>query len=192
MGIDILLSPLKELLFKYRERRRHAEYLAVQIVCVLDRYLNECCKVVADDGLCYGQRDESGRLVPQVPLPNFHPRSVELDWTAIPKKLMYSILILPNLIEEANALIGSRFEFADPPDYDEWFEERQYQYALLGANVYNVSLELRQKYGLPEREFIDVNPLEYLQNEISNIEMIRRKREEKQTVYLKSLGVNVE
>ncbi|HOO82113.1 MAG TPA: hypothetical protein PK513_06395 [Alphaproteobacteria bacterium] len=48
---------VREWLNEKRLREKHAAYLAVQIICVLDEYVGKCCEVVGDDGTIMGQPD---------------------------------------------------------------------------------------------------------------------------------------
>lgn len=62
---------------------KNARYLAIRVVCILDKFLEDCIEVVKDDGLSYGQRSAEGELRPQVntPTPPVFPEDV--DWKSI-------------------------------------------------------------------------------------------------------------
>ena len=90
---------------------------------------------------------------------------------------MYEILSFPNQIDAANHRIDGAFEYdAGPPDYEEGFEERQYQYAVLGLKAAYLADQLRTNYGVPMRECSDWNPIEYLNAQKVKIFEIRAKR----------------
>ncbi|MGH8251708.1 MAG: hypothetical protein ACREVI_13615 [Steroidobacteraceae bacterium] len=159
-----------------RTRERHARYLAIRVVCVLDKYVENCADVALDDGLCEGRRNEEGCLEPQVSPPSSPAFSEDLDWKSIDHELMYRLLSLPSEAEAANRMIAGASEHADPPDYEEVFEERQYQYAKLGLTAFALAEEIRKKYGIPSQELGDWNPAEQLTKVKGRVEEQRRKR----------------
>jgi hypothetical protein len=111
--IGSLLNWFREMLTDWRTRARHARYLAIRVVCVLDKYVGKCAEVVADDGLSYGQRDEQGCLRSQVPTPSPLDFPHDLDWMSIEHTLMYRLLSMPNEAGAANGQdrfhLGIRF-----------------------------------------------------------------------------------
>jgi hypothetical protein len=166
--------------FERGVRKRNARHLAVRVVSILDTYVDTCVRVVLDDGLSYGQRDEQGCLVPQVATPPPPSFPEELDWTSIDHQLMNRILLMPNEAQTANDKIASISEYvAHPPDYDEYFEERQYQYSTLGLTAFELGRELRKTYGIQEQQFGDWNPVERLREAKQEVEKYRKKRQER-------------
>jgi hypothetical protein len=119
----------------WSERRstgRAAHYLAVRVVCVLDQYVERCAEVVSDDGLSFGQRNPDGCLEPQVPLPGPPMFPEDVDWKSISHDLMYRLLSMSADVEGADKGIAFVWNaIACPPDYDEFFEERSYQYGRI-------------------------------------------------------------
>lgn len=99
--VGAMLTWVREVWSDRRTRGRHARYLAIRVVCVLDRYIESCAEVVSDDGLCHGQRNEQGYLVPQIPLPAPPAFPEDLDWKSIEPSLMYLILSLPSRVGRA-------------------------------------------------------------------------------------------
>ena len=170
----------------FRDRwnnKRQARYLAVRVVCVLDEFLEQCICVVADDGLCFGQRNAEGYLEPQVALPKDLSLPSNVDWRSIDHGLMYKILALPSRIKRDNRSISFAEEQSFPPDYKEVFEERQYRYACLGLDAAALSQALRKTYHIPPREFTDWDPIGYLTCEKAKIEK-RKQERDKQPVIL--------
>lgn len=164
----------------WSERRstgRAAHYLAVRVVCVLDQYVERCAEVVSDDGLSFGQRNPDGCLEPQVPLPGAPIFPEDVDWKSIGHDLMYRLLSMPAEVEEADQVIefvGSAVAF--PPDYDEFFEERSYQYGRIGLKASELADELRKIYRIPQRERGNWNPIEKLSEAIKEVEEVRQRR----------------
>ncbi|WP_167631641.1 hypothetical protein [Mariprofundus ferrooxydans] len=177
--LGVSLTVAKEWWFDSRKSKKEAEYLCIHIVCMLERFAGKCIDVVYDDGLFQGQPDKDGRRHIQVSLPDFEPESVDVEWKSLPAKLMYEILNLPSDIEIANAQINGVFEYVtSPPDYEEGFEERQYQYATLGIKSLNLAAKLRKHVGLPKREVGDWDLFKQLNDEKDKIESLRNMRVE--------------
>lgn len=129
-------------------RQRRARYLATRVVCILDPFSSRCADIVHDDGLT----DHEGISHPRETVPELHFPD-DVDWQSIDVTLMYNILSLPNEIDSANAsvtFVGD--EVASPPDFEEYFDERQYQYARLGLLSLELSDQLRKRYRLPPRD----------------------------------------
>lgn len=160
--VGSLIPWVREWLNENRLREKHAAYLAVQIVCVLDEYIGKCCEVAGDDGTNMGQpagrtKDGEAYYDPQVlpPKPPCYPEDV--DWKSIDNNLMYRLLALPNNARKTDLYIDASSEHAFPPDYEEVFESRWEGYANLGLEAIKLKEELRKKHGLPE-EKIELNP----------------------------------
>jgi hypothetical protein len=162
---------------EWRERARHARYLAIRVVCILDKYIEDCVAVTLDDGYCEGRPGgEDGTAEPQVETPPPPAFPQDLDWKCIDHELMYRLLSLPRDVEAANQRIVYASENAFPPDYDEAFEERQYQYAKLGLAAFALTEEIRKRYKIPLQETGDWNPAERLGEERKKIEEVRQAR----------------
>ena len=168
------LATLKEWWFNRRSDTRDATYLAVQVVGQLDRFVFACSEVVTDDGLCRGQRDEHGYRCAQVKPPKFSPESLNVEWRSIPADLMYEILDLPYKAEVAMHIIEGASENADPPDFDDFFEERQLQYANLGLLAAATAGRLRKHAVLPERSVAHWDPIAWMSERKTKIEAIRK------------------
>jgi hypothetical protein len=144
------LSLLKDWWLTRMSSDRKARYLAIRVVCVLDNFFNSCVEVVFDDGLCQGQPNAEGYLEPQVEMPKPPVFPADLDWQTIDHGLMYKILSLPNQVEAGHRSVCAIGEFAFPPDYEEYFEERWLQFAELGLIAAQLAFDLRTAYGIPQ------------------------------------------
>lgn len=169
-------ATLKEWWFSRRNDKRDARYLAVQVVGQLDRYVFACSEVVTDDGFYRGQRDEQGYCRTQIAPPKFSPESLTVEWRSIPAELMYEILDLPYKAEVAGHNIDGASENANPPDFDDYFEERQLQYADLGLQAAAIATRLRAQAGLPERSMAHWDPIAWMNGRKSEIEARRAER----------------
>jgi len=99
---------------------------------------------------------------------------------------MYAILDLPYKAEVAGHIIESASENAEPPDFDDYFEERQLQYAALGLEAAAISTSLRELAELPERSIAHWDPLAWMNGRKNEIEAIRADRASKWEIELAS------
>lgn len=178
--VGALATTLRERWADSSKQDRHARYLAIRVVCILDKYVEKCAEVVLDDGRCEGQRNEEDCLEPQVAIPPPPEFPTDVDWKSIEPRLMYRLLSLPNEADAANRRIAAASQFAFPPDYDELFEERNDQYSKLGLAANALKTEIRKQFDIPSLE-LDPNiwnPIEALKRARSALEERRRKRAE--------------
>lgn len=157
-----------------RATKKNAGYLAIRIVCVLNKYLEECLEVVKDDGLSYGQRNANGYLEAQVKAPGPPAYPEDVDWKSIDHELMYKILSLPSKVKVAESIIKGVAEFSVPPDFEDWFEERAYWYCQFGLTAYKLVDELCTKYEIKKMTYHEWDPLEDL---TKNLESIHARRQ---------------
>jgi len=170
-----LLNLLKDLLFQRGQNKKDIQYITTQIVLALDRFAVNCAAAVADDGLLNGQTDVDGCRSTQVPDPTFDLNTPEPEWKLLPTKIMHALVHFPNDIDIANSLISAASEHAFPPDYEEAFDERQYQYAKLGIKASRVASDLRAFAKLPPREAEGWDAVKYLEDQLAVI-VDRRKK----------------
>lgn len=186
--VGAFLTIAKEWFFKANEKKKNAEYLAILITSMLERFIVGCAEVVADDGLYHGQRNIHGEKETHTVLPSFDPLSAQVEWKALPANLMNDLLSFPLEIESARAKIAGVYEFvSDPPDHDEFFQERQYQYALLGIRASKLSANLRAHVRLPSKTMGDWNPVEYMQSQLTEIDHNREEYAKAQALSMASL-----
>lgn len=159
---------------RQEEMERDGRYVAVRVVCLLDPFVLECCDVVADDGEY--DEDQYRRTKVRAPKLDF-PQ--DLDWRSVKPALMYRILTLPNEIENAHCSIMAADEFvSSPPDFDEVFEERSYQYAKLGLAAMDLARDLRDTYGLTQPDYSRWNPRKSLKKSFADEDERRKKAAE--------------
>jgi hypothetical protein len=148
--LTAIFTTVKDWWFHRIKKKEDQTYLAIQISCLLERFISGCLEVAYDDGLCHGQRDEQGCLSVQVSTPDFEPLKVDVNWKSLPTALMYQILRLPSQIDDANAYISAVWEFsAYPPDYEELFEARVEKYSELGLKAIKLVEKLELLANLP-------------------------------------------
>lgn len=142
------------------ERDRHATYLAVRVSAILDPFVMAAVSVSGDKG----QYDANGELGPEATEPVLTLPD-DVDWKSIDPHLMDRILTLPNEIASARSTIDFMGEVTGPPDYDEWFSERRYQWAKLGLMALDLATDLRRRYRLKPRDYSRYDPRKYFERE---------------------------
>jgi hypothetical protein len=186
--IGSILNWIREALSTRAQRLRNGTYLAIRVTCILDKYIVDCAAVVQDDGLSYGQRDEHGCLSPQVETPEAPSYPNDLDWKSIDRLLAYHLLAMQNETDAADASIDAAWDYAaTAPDYDEFFEEREAQYAKLGLAAHAYGEQLRKTYGIPAREFGQWNPVEKLREAREAVGKRRQERYARNATMLDSI-----
>ena len=179
--IGFFLTFLKEVWFKRKEKQKELEYLTIRLTCAFDKFIAGCFEVVHDDGLYQGQLDKDGCRHTQAKTPNIEPETLDVNWKVLPSKLMYKVLNFPLEIEHSNGVISSIAEHvAFPPYYEEYFEERHYQYSNLGLIVFEINKELRMLGKLPDKSFGEWDSPQKMKS--LNVDAIKSKelREEQQ------------
>jgi len=127
LGAAIII--VKDTIQNFIVKRKDKEYLAIRVTCLLEHFSGGCVEVVGDDGLCYGQRNEGGCLEPQIRPPQLSFDNLDVKWKSLSRDLMYELLNFPNEIDKANQIISFTSEYiSSPPDYEEFFEEREFHY----------------------------------------------------------------
>jgi hypothetical protein len=163
--------------FTSRDNEKAARYLAIRVVCVLDKFMEDCLAVVTDDGLCYGQRTPEGYKRPQVDSPGSPVYPDDVDWKSIDHDLMYEILSFPSDVEAGdNAISFIWRNVATEPDFDEYFETRAFRYAQLGLKVSELVEKLRRKYGIKPKTYDNWNPVAELKKELEKMQSRRNKQ----------------
>lgn len=177
VALGALLTVFREWWFQSRKNRKDAKYLSALISCELERYVAGCAEVVRDDGMSEGWPDENGFCTIQVEAPKFEPLALDVEWKSLPADLMYEILDFPYKVEIASRSVSAIFEYAaTPPDFEEGFEERQLQYATLGIAASQLVTKLRNYAGFPARSIGEWDPVRYMGEQKTVIELQRAER----------------
>lgn len=183
--IGALLAPLIDWVRAWKVNSKNARYLAIRVICVLDKFIDMCVVIAADNG----DLDQHGYYQYRAPRPNLIPFSEDLDWRVIDHKLAYDILSLPNKIDSVEHYISNLL--IDPP-YDELGQELRYEYAEIGLFAININNRLRNKYDIPqeakEARNSDWSPHKFLTETKEEIELARKKNEENQAKFLLSMS----
>ncbi|MGP1395450.1 MAG: hypothetical protein ACTS3R_08055 [Inquilinaceae bacterium] len=189
--IGALITWARESWSERKSLDRQARYLAIRVVCILDEYIVKCFEVVQDDGLAQGQRNSEGYLEPQFSLPDFPTFPEDVDWKSINHDLMYRVLALPSDAADANRKIQFALNVAAyPPDYEEFFEARQLEYACLGLTALEINQTLRVTYGIPDRKLGDWDPVGKFEERKRSIEQTQTDRQKANAALFESIGTD--
>jgi hypothetical protein len=165
-----------------RVKKSEAQYLAIRVVCVLDKFVEDCASTAID----HGDEDQDGETVPQVhaPAPPVYPTDV--NWKSVNNSLMYRLLSLPALIERGANLVQGASEHAFPPDNGEFFEARTESYATLGLQAFALAKELRDTYGIGPPQFLEWDPISHMEEELRKLATLHEQRARKYEEFEKS------
>lgn len=129
------------------KRQKELFYVTTELVFMLERYAEACARVAADDGKDDAALQPEREAVTEYPELNL--ADVAGDWRALKFRHMYRIRELPVLQDEARRAIAYAAEIPAPPLHEDYFRERQYQFARLGIRAVILAARLRQATGLP-------------------------------------------
>jgi hypothetical protein len=176
--VGALLSPSIEAIKEQIAKKRRREYLAIKVSCLLSLFVDKCASVAMDDGLSMGQLTPEGQRTKQVNEPdiiNFN--ELDVDWRVLPPKLLDKIFKLPIEHERRNKKIQSvRLDDLEMRDFSDVFEERQFQYSIIGIMAANISNDLRRMYNLNEINYEEWNPVDFMKTKEKKIRDIREQR----------------
>lgn len=133
---------------------KEAIYIAILLTAHLDKVVTSCLQVAYDDGTSEGRPagNDGQTYRPTTSTPVFNPLQIESDWRVLPTELMQGILELPDKIERLNNRHEGIAEAEGPPDYAEYFQARQYDFAQLGLETSKLMSDLRTHAGIPFKE----------------------------------------
>ena len=143
-GFGVWLGAFKELFTDWWRRRRQARYHAMLLAVTLDQLVDDCMTAAFDDGIA----DQEGERVttsanPAIVWPD------ALDWPLLNTEVMYRCLLLPGMVKSAlESLAFISENIAGPPDYEEYFDERQLRYAAIGLSAFHLLERIKGDYGL--------------------------------------------
>lgn len=125
------------------KQKRERYFIATELVFMLEQFAENCASVARDNG-----SDHEHAFAPSHPLPELDYEAVTGDWRTLPVRLMYQLRELPVLKSESDRTIASA-DFIGP-EYDEFFEARQYEYTRLGLKAVILARRLRKLTGFPD------------------------------------------
>ncbi|WP_269791678.1 hypothetical protein [Stenotrophomonas sp. Iso1] len=169
VGVGGALTTWRERSTEKRIEIKDAALLAAVIGGELDGFIAACNEVVQDDG---ETNPDTGFWEETTATPTFDPSKYDVEWRSIHEKIMFDIHDLPYQISFSNGAIRAVGEHDSPPDFSDWFQERQYQYARLGLHCLDILERLRGSAKLvPRPKTYEWNPRQIFQDKIEAIEL---------------------
>lgn len=168
--LTLTIGVLKDVVAAYLKNKRERSYLAVQIIFLLDDFALKCSAVVGDDGTWMGQYGPNGVARSRVAEPEISFSELKGDWKSINPEIVYRLHDLASSIISAKRKVSAEFENSDPPDFSEGFECRQYEYALLGLQSFEISNEFRAISKMPVRVWPHFDPIAHMQNAVETFQ----------------------
>ncbi|QEW34562.1 hypothetical protein D0N50_22500 (plasmid) [Erwinia billingiae] len=123
--------------------QRERYFIATELIFLLEQFAEGCASVARDNGL-----EHEHAFAPTSSLPELDYSVITGDWRTLPVRRMYQLRELPVLKSESDRTIDAT-DFIGP-DYDEFFEARQYEYTRLGLKAIILSRRLRKLNGFPD------------------------------------------
>lgn len=123
------------------KRQKELFYVTTELVFILERYAEVCARVASDNGTDDDSRQPERKAMTDYPELNL--ADVAGDWRALEFRHMYRIRELPVLQDEARRAIAYAAEIPVPPFHEDYFRERQYQFARLGIKAVILAARLR-------------------------------------------------
>ncbi|TAV14736.1 hypothetical protein [Rhizobium ruizarguesonis] len=179
----VFLGGIKDIFTDYWKRRRMIRYHAMLLATTLDQLIDDCMEVVYDPR----HEDNDGVAHPTTSMPSVEWPSA-MDWGSIPSDVMYRALLIPGMIksadESASWIAG---QVAGPPDYSEYFEEREDRCAKIGLAAVHIMRRLQDDYGVQFQEREHHEPQKVFHDTIDKIEKSMKEQQAQQAEFFQRM-----
>ncbi|MBP2157442.1 hypothetical protein [Erwinia rhapontici] len=133
------------------EEKRLTEFrfICSTLIFRLEAFAQGCADVAQDSGKSNGGKFTANYLYPGISFSD-----VDGDWKSLPSRLLYHVLELPVLCQDAVLRIDGETEHCifNPLEHHSAWEVRQKYYAELGTRACELAIELRRLSGFPESD----------------------------------------
>lgn len=136
------------------KQTRERYFIGTELVFMLERFSQRCVAAAYESGY---YDHETGYIQVTHDLPDIGYSSITGDWRSLPQDLMYRLIQIPVLQEEARKSVAAAFNNDSPWDGDDGLYELNKQSCLLGLRAIRLSRELRRLCAMPEDE-LSVQP----------------------------------
>lgn len=127
------------------KKRDEIHQLSTSLAFGLEHYASQCYDVAHDDGI----PGADGCMQIDIPTPKLGLQPSTADLLLLSDKLRYRLAELQARIVRANEFLAYSASEATPPDYGEFFWDRQRQYIKLGVTSLQLAMDMRQYGKLP-------------------------------------------
>lgn len=142
-----LLGWAKESRVSEKKRELEALHLGIRLVLVLEKLVGDCYAAVNDPT----HTDQQGYTCSAVPNPKF-ALPHDGDYRALPAELMYDVMSMPSRLDAVLEGMSSCYEYASPPDYEEYYSYRIESLSKIGLKAMTLIESLCEKYKIPPPE----------------------------------------
>jgi hypothetical protein len=156
--VGVVAGWLVPFIDRWRQRRRDAQYLAIRVVCILDKYVVDCATACNDRT----EMDDVGQTHVSAPAATLADYAEDVDWKCIEADLMFGILSLPRDAVLARNWLDGYMEQADGYDIDSYAMERAMRYGKLDLQAATLADKLRRTYSIPGIKHQGWDPVEHI------------------------------
>ncbi|WP_152999652.1 hypothetical protein [Pantoea stewartii] len=174
LSIPLIFNTCKDLYFDYKKRKTEKNYIAVQLIYLIDDFVYKCGEVAWDQGYnpAYPEPYDYSYEA-QSDTPNFDMSSVKGEHKYLEPIMLYKLQSIN--VEIAKATDRLR-EITNSSDFDHdmisyYFTCRRREFAEVGIKASAISDEIRKKFKVPYHD--DWNPRETI---ISSLNQMNRQR----------------
>lgn len=184
VSLPLLGNFCKDLYFDYQKRKTEKNYIAVQLIYLLDNFVFTCGELAWDAGYDpIFPAPEFQYYEAQVKDPVFDLSSVKGEQKYLEPILLYRLQGIS--VDIARAKESLR-EIANSPNFgpdniEHYFTERRRHYATIGLKVAEIVSELRVQFKVPKRDDWDprntiINSINQMNRERSFLQIKRMER----------------
>jgi len=173
--VGAVITIAREAISSYLRRESDARYLAIRVVCQLEKFVDQCGFVAWDDGTEQGRPSgENGAYMPTSTEPSYKVDAIDGNWKSVPQDLMYEALGFGVKIEAAYRSISA----ASDDDFDNsgWIEERRYQFCVVGLEAAALAQRFRSRYQIPAFKSNFQSPVVQMQEILKELQLGRAER----------------
>jgi len=141
--LGVLVGTYIGVLREWASERQQRDYLAIRVVCILDKFVQGCRKAVNQEG--------NQLEVPESSWPTKIEFPSDLPWKLLDRGPLYRILTLPSRVNEAAAQVSFTLENVSSETNPEHLGTVTNVFSPLMSDAERLANELRRRYNLPYR-----------------------------------------
>ncbi|MFZ4210565.1 hypothetical protein ACOZB2_03895 [Pantoea endophytica] len=169
VAVPLVYNTLKEAVFEFKKKKREENYIIIQLIFVLDKYIAECEFLSRNDGI-YNPETEQVEMAYKSPVLNLSSVKGEYKYLSIP--ILYKL----HSIETKHAQVRNTLTtlddsyYEDAPDFDAYYAKRRELYAYHGLHVIELSEEICRQFKIKHSSWEGgFNPAESIRERIVKI-----------------------
>ncbi|MDR6350848.1 hypothetical protein [Pantoea sp. SORGH_AS_0659] len=170
VSIPLIVNTCKDFYFDYQKRKTEKNYIAVQLIYLLDDFVYQCGEVAWDQGYNPAYPEpEDYTYEAQVESPTFDMSSVKGEHKYLEPLMLYKLQSINVEIAKAKDTLR---EITSSPDFDHdsisyYFTVRRREFAEVGIKASLIADEIRNNFKVPYHD--DWNPRETIILSLKNM-----------------------